>query len=138
MTGYLLDTNVLSELRKRERCHARVRQWFAAVEDDAVFLSVLVVGEVRRGIELIRRRDAVAARALDRWLRGLERRFEERILPVTVEICDRWGRIGLEQPLSPIDGLLAATALHHDLTLVTRNVAHAKRSGVDVLDPFAE
>ena len=138
MTGYLLDTNVLSELRKRERCHARVRRWFAAVEDDAVFLSVLVVGEVRRGIELIRRRHAVTARALDRWLRGLERRFEERILPVTAEICDRWGRIGLEQPLPPIDGLLAATAVHHDLILVTRNVTHAKRSGADVLDPFAE
>ena len=138
MTGYLLDTNVLSELRKRERCHASVRQWFATVEDDAVFLSVLVVGEVRRGIELIRRRDAVTARALDRWLRGLERRFEERILPVTAEICDRWGRIGLEQPLTPIDGLLAATALHHDLILVTRNATHAKRSGADVLDPFAE
>lgn len=138
MTGYLLDTNVLSELRKRERCHARVRQWFATVEDDAVFLSVLVVGEVRRGIELIRRRDAVTAHGLDRWLRGLERRFEERILPVTVEICDRWGRIGLEQPLPPIDGLLAATALQHGLTLVTRNVTDAKRSGADVLDPFAE
>lgn len=137
MTGYLLDTNVLSELRKRERCHARVRQWFAAVEDDALFLSVLVVGEVRRGIELIRRRDAISARALDRWLRGLERRFEERILPVTVEICDRWGRIGLDKPLPPIDGLLAATALHHGLTLVTRNVAHAKGSGADVLNPFA-
>jgi toxin FitB len=137
VTGYLLDTNVLSELRKRERCDARVRHWFAAVEDDAIFLSVLVVGEVRRGIELIRRRDVATGRALDRWLRGLERRFEDRILPVTIEICDRWGRIGLEQPLPPIDGLLAATALHHGLTLVTRNVTHAKRSGADVLNPFA-
>jgi predicted nucleic acid-binding protein len=138
VTGYLLDTNVLSELRKRERCHSNVRRWFASVEDDAIFLSVLVVGEIRRGIELIRRRDEAAARALDRWLKGLERGFEERILPVTFEISDRWGRIGLEQPLPPIDGLLAATALHHDLTLVTRNVTHARRSGADVLNPFAE
>jgi predicted nucleic acid-binding protein len=138
VTGYLLDTNVLSEVRKRERCHPSVRRWFATLDDDAIFLSVLVVGEIRRGIELIRRRDAVTGRALDRWLRGLEQRFEERILPVTVEICDRWGRIGLEQPLPPVDGLLAATALHHGLTLVTRDVAHARRSGADVLNPFVE
>ena len=138
MTGYLLDTNILSELRKRERCHPSVRRWFATLEDDAIFLSVLVVGEIRRGIELIRRRDQMAGRALDRWLKGLERRFEERILPVTVEICERWGRIGLDQPVPPIDGLLAATALHHGLTLVTRNKAHAERSGVATLNPFAE
>lgn len=136
MTGYLLDTNVLSEIRKGERCNASVKRWFAEVEDDTLFLSVLVVGEIRRGIELIRRRDAATGRALDRWLRGLERRFEERILPVTADICDRWGRIGLEQPLPPIDGLLAATALHHGLTVVTRNVAHTRRSGAQVLNPF--
>ena len=137
MTGYLLDTNIVSEVGKRERCHPNVRRWFATLEDDAIFLSVLVVGEIRHGIELIRRRDEVAGRSLDRWLKGLERRFEERILPVTVEICERWGRIGLGQPLPPIDGLLAATAWHHGLTLVTRNTAHAKRSGAEVLNPFA-
>lgn len=137
MTGYLLDTNIISEIRKRERCHPRVRRWFAAVEDEALFLSVLVLGEIRRGIELIRRRDEVVGRSLDRWLRGLERRFEERVLPVTVEISDRWGRIALDQPLPPIDGLLAATALHHGLTLVTRNVNHVKRSGAEVVNPFA-
>ena len=136
MTGYLLDTNIVSEVRKRERCNANVRRWFATLEDDAIFLSVLVVGEIRHGIELIRRRDEAAGRALDRWLKGLEQRFEERILPVTLEICERWGRIGLDQPSPPIDGLLAATALHHNLTLVTRNIAHAQRSGVHVLNPF--
>jgi toxin FitB len=136
VTGYLLDTNIVSEIRKRERCHPNVRRWFAPLEDDAIFLSVLVVGEIRHGIELIRRRDEVAGRALDRWLKGLERRFEERILPVTVEICERWGRIGLDQPLPPIDGLLAATALHHGLTLVTRNTTHVERSGAEVLNPF--
>ncbi len=136
--AYLLDTNVVSEIRKRERCHPKVRRWFATIEDDAIFLSVLVVGEIRHGIELIRRRDEIAARALDRWLKGLERRFEDRILPVTAEICERWGRIGLDQPLPPIDGLLAATALHHDLTLVTRNTAHAVRSGADILNPYTK
>jgi len=137
VTGYLLDTNIVSEIRKRERCHPNVRRWFAALEDDAIFLSVLVVGEIRHGIELIRRRDEVAGRSLDRWLKALERRFEERILPVTIEICERWGRIGIDQPLPPVDGLLAATALHHGLTLVTRNTAHAERSGAEVLNPFA-
>lgn len=137
MTGYLLDTSVLSEIRKRDRCHPGVRRWYATLEDDAIFLSVLVVGEIRHGIELIRRRDAVAGRSLDRWLKGLERRFEERVLPVTVEICERWGRMGLDQPIPPIDGLLAATALHHGLTLATRNTAHAGPSGADILNPFA-
>jgi hypothetical protein len=114
-----------------------VWRWYAALDDDAIFLSVLVVGEIRRGIELIRRRDEVAARSLARWLKGLQSRFEERVLPVTVEICDRWGRMGLDQPLPPIDGLLAATALHHGLTLATRDTAHAERCGVEVLNPFA-
>jgi hypothetical protein len=135
--AYLVDTNVVSELRKRERCNPCVRRWFATVEDDEIFLSVLVVGEIRRGVELIRTRDGIAARSLDRWLRGLERRFEDRILPVTLEICDRWGRLALTRPLSPIDGLLAATALVHHLTLVTRNVSDVVRSGADVFDPFA-
>ena len=66
MTGYLLDTNIVSEVRKRERCHPSVRRWFATLEDDAIFLSVLVVGEIRHGIELIRRRDEVAGRSLSR------------------------------------------------------------------------
>ena len=136
MTGYLLDTNIVSELRKGDRCNPGVRNWVADVDDDGLFVSVLVLGEIRRGIELIRRRDEIAARSLDRWLRGLERRFEERILPITAEIADRWGRLALEQPLPPIDGLLAATALHHGLTLVTRNVGHVKRSGSKVLNPF--
>jgi hypothetical protein len=135
--AYLLDTNVVSELRKRERCNANVQRWFAAVEDDEIFLSVLVVGEIRRGVELIRTRNEIAARSLDRWIRGLERRFEDRILPVTLEICDRWGRLSLDRPLSPIDGLLAATALLHRLTLVTRNVSDVTRWGADVLNPFA-
>jgi len=133
-----LDTNVISEFRKRERCHPNVRRWLAEIDDDGIFLSVLVLGEIRHGIELIRRRDEVAARSLDRWLKGLGRRFEDRILPVTAEICERWGRLGLESPLPPIDGLLAATALHHQLTLVTRNTKHAARSGVEVVNPFAE
>lgn len=134
--AFLLDTNVVSELRKRERADPGVRRWFATVDDVDLYVSVLVVGEIRRGIELLRRRDAVSAKALDRWLSGLERRYEDRILSVTVEICRVWGGLSLERPLAPIDGLMAATALHHGLTLVTRNVGDVERSGVDVLNPF--
>ena len=137
MNGFLLDTNVVSELRKGQRCNAGVHQWVSEVAPEELFLSVLVVGELRSGVERIRRKDAAAARALDAWLRRLEHAYQDHILPVTLEICDRWGRLGLEQPLSPIDGLLAATALQHDLALVTRNVADVARSGVDVLNPFS-
>lgn len=135
--SFLLDTNVISELRKHERCDANVRRWFDAASDEGIFLSVLVIGEIRHGIELIRRRDATASHALDRWLRDLERRFEARILPVTSEIADRWGRLGLDAPLPPIDGLLAATALHHHLTLVTRDTSHVASSGANILNPFS-
>lgn len=135
--AWLLDTNVLSERRKRERCAPPVRSWFESVEDEDLFTSVLVIGEIWRGIEVLRLRDVATARALDRWLRGLEESFANRILPVTVEICDLWGRLCPDQPLPPIDGLLAATALQHSLTLVTRNVADVARAGVDVFNPFA-
>lgn len=133
----LLDTNVLSELRKGERCNPSVRDWFSTVQADDLFVSVLVVGEIRRGIELLRRRDTRGAAALDRWLSELERRYGDHILPITLEICRVWGAMSLARPLAPIDGLMAATAVRHGMTLVTRNVADVARSGADVLDPFA-
>lgn len=136
MAGYLVDTNVVSELRKRDRANAGVRDWFESCDAEDLFLSVLVLGELRHGVERLRRKDRVAARTLDGWLRRLERDFADRVLPITVAICERWGRIGLDQPLPPIDGLLSATALEHGLTLVTRNVQHVAPSGVDFLNPF--
>lgn len=134
--GFLIDTNVLSELRKKERADPGVRQWFANVKGDDLHLSVLVIGEVRNGIERLRRRDPVAAVSLETWLSKVETDMAERILPITSAIADRWGRLSVPDPLPVIDALLAATALTHDLTLVTRNVADVERTGVRLLNPF--
>lgn len=137
VSGYLLDTNVLSELRKRELCNAGVMKWFASTEEKSMFLSVLVLGEIRHGVELLRRRNATQAQQLDAWLHRISAQFAHHILPVDGAIADLWGSLGLEQPIPPIDGLLAATALYHGLTLVTRNASDTERTGVDVLNPFS-
>jgi len=134
--GYLVDTNVLSELRKKDRCNANVSGWLASITPDELFVSVLSLGEIRRGIELIRRRDPASARALDRWLTGLEVHYSDRILPVTPAIADRWGRLSPDRPLPVSDGLIAATGIEHKLTIVTRNIDDFARSGANTLDPF--
>ncbi len=136
MNGYLVDTNVISELRKGDRANASVRAWFAGVEDDAVFLSVLVVGEIRRGIESIRKRDAKAATSLDRWLAGIVKAHSRRILPVDTAVAELWGQLDAAGRVPVVDGLLAATALLHELTLVTRNVKDVARTKVALLNPF--
>lgn len=132
----LLDTNVISELRKGARANANVRSWFDAVPEDALYVSVLVVGELRQGVERARRRDPEAALHLERWLAKLVERYEARILPVDSTIAELWGRLNVPDPLPIIDGLLAATALVNDMALVTRNVADVARSGVRVVNPF--
>ena len=134
---WLVDTNILSELRKGDRANEGVRTWFAEAEDAGLFTSVLVIGELRRGVESIRRRDAVAAIALDQWLTGLATGFGDRILPVDRSVAERWGRLNVPDPLPTVDGLLAATALEHDLILVTRNTRDVRRTGARVLDPGA-
>lgn len=132
---YLVDTCVLSELR-RPRCDPAVLAWFEGVSSADLYLSVITVGEIRRGIELHRTKDPVAAAHLERWLIGLERHYSDRVLPITGAIADRWGRLSLHQPMPVSDGLIAATALEEKLTLVTRNVKDFARSGVPLVDPF--
>lgn len=132
---YLLDTNVVSELRKRHP-DPHVLAWAASVPDRSLFLSALVIGEIRKGVENVRRRDGRRAEALDQWLSQLRRQYADRVLPVTPEIAECWGRLGSPDPLPAIDGLLAATALVHGLTLVTRNHKDVGRTGVPVEDPF--
>jgi predicted nucleic acid-binding protein len=136
MKGYLLDTNVVSEARKGGRTDVHVAGWLESVDDDHLFLSVLVVGEIRKGIEQARSKDPGKARALEGWLAGLVQRYEERVLPITPAVADQWGRLSALRPLSTVDGLLAATAMVHELTLVTRNVVDIDHTGVTLLNPF--
>lgn len=133
---FLLDTNVVSELRKQTRADTGVSRWIASIDEGDLFLSVLVVGELHQGIERLRRRDSIAARKLDRWLAILTESFAERILPIDQAVAAMWGKLNVPNPLPVIDGLLAATAIIHDITLVTRNTRDVQRTGARLLDPF--
>lgn len=135
--SWLVDTNIVSELRKGDRASDGIGSWFAGTREEELFTSVLVLGELRRGVESIRRRDIAAAAALDQWLDRLLTNFADRVLPVDAPIADRWGRLNVPDPIPTVDGLLAATALVHDLVLVTRNTRDIVRTGVRLLDPTA-
>ena len=134
--SYLLDSNIVSELRKRERADAGVRRWFAGVDDGDLYLSVLTLGEIRRGIESVLRRDRPRALALSRWFQTLVVDYEPRLLVVDQKIAEEWGRLNAVTTLPAIDGLLAATARIHGLMFVTRNMKDVARTGVPCLDPF--
>ena len=133
---YLLDTNVLSELRKRSRCSPSVAAWIQPIASTELYVSVLALGEIRKGIELIAKRDAMAAAKLETWLGGLYTSYADRILDVTAVVAEEWGRMNAIRPLSAADGLIAATAKVNDLTLVTRNVQDLHGVGVRLLNPF--
>jgi len=133
---YLMDTNVVSELRKKARANPDVQRWFSQTPGDALFISALTVGELRGGVERIRRRDEIAVASLEKWLQSIETQMAGRILPITQAIAERWGYLNARGPLPVIDSLLAATALEHGLILVTRNVKDVERTGVRLLNPF--
>jgi toxin FitB len=135
--SYLIDTNVISELRKADRADRNVAAWFAGLADEEVFLSALTLGEIRRGLESIRRRDPKAAAALESWLGRVADQHRDRILPVDRVIAEEWGRMNVPDPLPVVDGLLAATAKVVGLTLATRNTADVERTGVSCLNPFS-
>jgi len=134
--SYLIDTNIISEVRKGARCDRRVAAWYASVADEDLFLSTLVLGEIRKGVELARPRDPTRAAALERWLKDVEAAFEGRVLGIDNAVSDQWGRMSAIRPVPVIDGLLAATALTSGLTLVTRNDRDVTGLGAKVLNPF--
>ena len=134
---YLLDTNVVSELRKGVRAHPNVAAWFADLNDQELYLSVLVVGEIRRGVEAIKGRDPEQSSAIEQWLGTLVRDYGDRILSINQVVAEEWGRLTAVRSGSVVDTLLAATARVHHLTLVTRNVKHVAWTGVSCLNPFS-
>lgn len=136
---YLVDTNVISEVRKRDRADKGVMAFFreAAQEDIGLYLSVVTIAELRRGVELIRHRgDKPQATRLENWLDAILREFGQNILSVDEEIGQLWGRLRVPHPEHALDKLIAATALIHDLTVVTRNVDDFTGTGARVLNPF--
>jgi predicted nucleic acid-binding protein len=137
---YLVDTNVISEARKGRKADAGVRTFFheADLARATLYLSVITVGELHRGIELIRYRgDAAQTSVLEGWLEGILAEFSRNILPVDHDAARLWGHLSVPHPENEIDKLLAATAMLHGLTLVTRNVKHVQNTGVRILNPFS-
>ena len=132
---YLLDTNILSETRKKQASD-RVMSFLSAAEPSALFISVLSLGELRKGVALKIRSDADAAKRLGAWVDGLEYSFGERILGIDAAIARQWGELSAQRSRPVVDTLLAATALVHKLTLVTRNISDVHDLGVKLLDPW--
>jgi predicted nucleic acid-binding protein len=139
VSGFLLDTNCISEL-VRPRPEPRVLKWFDSVDEGVLYLSVLTLGEIRKGLVTLPHGKRRAL--LERWLEvDLRARFSGRLLPIDASVAQLWGtlaaqakRTGMSLPV--IDGLLAATALHHNLTIVSRNTSDFLNSQVSVMDPW--
>ena len=138
---YLIDTNVISELRKQARANSGVQAFFqnAIHENNRLYLSVITIGELRRGVQLIRHRgDHSQADLLEAWLQGILEDYADFILDFTATEAQVWGHLRVPHPQHAIDKQLAATALTHNLTLVTRNVRDFLDTGVNLLNPFQE
>ncbi len=137
MSGCLLDTNVISEVRKGTvRAHPNLWKWWLSMKEESLFLSALTLGEIRKGIDRLASRDSKQALAPDARLRGLKTGFSDHILAVSPSIAETGGRLQAIRSLPEIDAMLAATALDHDLTLVTRNVHDFSGLGVRLFNPF--
>lgn len=133
---WLVDTNIISEVRKGPRCHRAVAAWWSSIEDRDLFLSTLTIGEIRKGVEGVRARDPEKARMLEAWLHTVVDAFGSRVLGVDAAVADSWGRISAIRSVPVVDALLAATASVHGLVLVTRNAADVAGLGVRILNPF--
>ena len=133
--GYLLDTNFISETRKI-RTNAGVTAFLPAADTAGLFLSVLTLGELRKGVEANRRTDSVTAASLGAWVDGIETTFADRVLPVDAAAARLWGELSARRSLPAVDTLIAATAITRGLTLVTRNTRDVAATGVPLLDPW--
>ena len=137
MMRYLLDTNIVSELRKGPRCDPAVAAWEQAeLIPHGGAISVITIGEIRKGIDLIAQRDPQQAASLESWLAGLCQNFANRILPVSRDVAEEWGRLNALRPLPAVDSLLGATAKVHGLILATRNVRDLRDVALNVVNPF--
>lgn len=134
--AFLLDTNIVSELGRKDRCEPKVKKWALAHRTERQFISVITLGEIRNGVELKRLKQPNEAVILESKLERLIEEFEGSILLVTHEVADRWGRMNCPETLPTADSLIAATALVNGLTLVTRNVKDFKRMGIKMINPF--
>lgn len=126
---------MVSEAR-RPAADSNVRAWLASVPDAELYVSVLVIGEVRQGIERLRRRDPARVEVFEAWLSTLLHDYADRIVPITAEVAEEWGRLNVPDPLPVIDGLMAATAKVRGWTFVTHNVSDLVGTGVRLLNPF--
>jgi len=132
--SFLLDTNAVSEIRRGR--DQRVRAWVSEVADADLHLSALTLGEIRKGIELLRDRDPAQAEVFASWLNELRTRFADRIVPIDDRVAEEWGRLNAAAPRNTIDGLIAATARIRGLTVVTRNTDDFEGCGVPLLNPW--
>jgi predicted nucleic acid-binding protein len=134
---WLLDTMVISELRKQVP-DPHVVSWLCSTSESQLFLSVVTISEIQRGIAGQRAKDAAFAERLRQWLDILVRNYGERVLPVTPEIARAWGELSARTGHDGADVIIAATALHHGLTVATRNERHFSRFGVSLVNPFVK
>lgn len=118
--NYLIDTNIISEIRKGGECNPEVAAWYDSIDEESIYLSVLVLGEIRKGIQRARSISPARVLTLERWLLTVTQSFADRILSVDLAVADEWGRMSAKRPVSTVDVILSATAKVHQMMLPTR------------------
>ena len=134
--SFLIDANIISEVRKGKHCNPALLDWWTDVEDDELWISVLVLGEMRIGVEMARSKDPMKSEALDAWHKKVLDNFADRILPVDLAVVEEWWRICAIRTVPTVDALLAATARSKHMTIETRNVKDFAGLNVQILNPF--